>query len=227
MNIKKILFLVLITTIAISCAAPSTSTKFEAYPDMYGDNPPLSIVVVPAINKTTSAEASEFFNATINTPLSDVGYYPFPVEIVRDIFLKEGVIDSAMIKGLPTRLFKNNFGADAVMFVTINQWDRNYIVIGGNVTVGMDYVLLSTETSEVLWSYSATQIINTGTDSGNFFIDLIATAIKTAVTDYVPIAQQANYQAFLALPHGKYSKLHKLDQEVQIFNALKDKALDN
>ena len=59
------------------------------------------------------------------------------------------------------------------------------------------------------------------------FIDLIATAIKTAVTDYVPIAQQANYQAFLALPHGKYSKLHKLDQEVQIFNALKDKALDN
>ena len=98
-----------------------------------------------------------------------------------------------MIKGLPTRSFKNNFGADAVMFVTINQWDRNYIA-RRECNGYMDYVLLSTETSEVLWSYSATQVINTGTDSGNFFIDLIATAIKTAVTDYVPIAQQANYR---------------------------------
>ena len=34
-------------------------------------------------------------------------------------------------------------------------------------------------------------------------------------------------QTFLALPHGESCKLHKLDQEVQIFNALKDKALDN
>jgi hypothetical protein len=38
---------------------------------------------------------------------------------------------------------------------------------------------------------------------------------------------QANYQAFTALPHGKYSKLHGQDGEVGVvYKVLKDKASD-
>jgi hypothetical protein len=224
---KNIFYIVVAGYLISSCSGLPIQTKAEAYPAMYGDKKPLSVLVIPAINNSTAAEATDFFNVTITEPLSNVGYYTMPVEIVKDIFQKEGIVDSTMIKGLPTSIFKKNFGADAVLFVTINKWDKQYIVLAGNVSVSMDYVMLSTETSEVIWSYSATQTIDTTAESSGFImLDIISTAITTATTDYVPIAKQVNYQAFTALPHGGYSDLHGLDQEQSISTIMKDAALE-
>lgn len=224
---KKILYIVFAGYLITSCSGLPIQTKAEAFPGMYDDRKPLSVLVIPAINNTTAAEATDYFNVTITEPLSNVGYYTMPVEIVKDIFLHEGIVDSTMIKGLPTAVFKKNFGADAVLFVTINKWEKNYIIISGNVTVSMDYVMLSTETNEIIWQYSATQVVNTSAESSGFLIaDLISTAITTATTDYVPIAKQVNYQAFVALPHGGYSTQHGLDRDQNISTILKDAALE-
>jgi hypothetical protein len=224
---KNIFYIVVAGYLISSCSGLPIQTKAEAYPAMYGDKKPLSVLVIPAINNSTAAEATDFFNVTITEPLSNVGYYTMPVEIVKDIFQKEGIVDSTMIKGLPTSIFKKNFGADAVLFVTINKWDKQYIVLAGNVSVSMDYVMLSTETSEVIWSYSATQTIDTTAESSGFImLDILSTAITTATTDYVPIAKQVNYQAFTALPHGGYSDLHGLDQDQNISTIMKDAALE-
>ena len=224
---KNIFYIVLAGYLISSCSGLPIQTKAEAYPAMYDDRKPLSVLVIPAINNSTAAEATDFFNVTITEPLSNVGYYTMPVEIVKDIFQKEGIVDSTMIKGLPTSIFKKNFGADAVLFVTINKWDKQYVVIAGNVSVSMDYVMLSTETSEVIWSYSATQTINTTAESSGFImLDILSTAITTATTDYVPIAKQVNYQAFTALPHGGYSDQHGLDQDQSISTTMKDAALE-
>lgn len=224
---KNIFYIVVAGYLISSCSGLPIQTKADAYPAMYDDRKPLSVLVIPAINNSTAAEATDFFNVTITEPLSNVGYYTMPVEIVKDIFQKEGIVDSTMIKGLPTSIFKKNFGADAVLFVTINKWDKQYVVIAGNVSVSMDYVMLSTETSEVIWSYSATQTIDTTAESSGFImLDILSTAITTATTDYVPIAKQVNYQAFTALPHGGYSDLHGLDQEQSISTTMKDAALE-
>ena len=204
-------------------------TKIEAFPAMYDERQPLSIVVVPAINNTTAVDASEYFNVTITEPLSNFGYYTMPVEIVRDIFLKEGVVDSSMIKGLPASIFRKNFGADAVLFVTINQWDKNYAVLAANVSVELEYVMLSTDTNEIIWQYSTTRAVDTsGSSTGFILMDIINTAITTAITDYVPIAKMANYQAFVALPHGQYSKLLRTDMdEGVVYKVLKEAATDD
>ena len=224
---KNIFYIVVAGYLISSCSGLPIQTKAEAYPAMYDDRKPLSVLVIPAINNSTAAEATDFFNVTITEPLSNVGYYTMPVEIVKDIFQKEGIVDSTMIKGLPTSIFKKNFGADAVLFVTINKWDKQYIVLAGNVSVSMDYVMLSTETSEVIWSYSATQTIDTTAESSGFImLDILSTAITTATTDYVPIAKQVNYQAFTALPHGGYSDQHGLDQDQSISTTMKDAALE-
>ena len=224
---KNIFYIVVAGYLISICSCLPIQTKAEAYPAMYDDRKPLSVLVIPAINNSTAAEATDFFNVTITEPLSNVGYYTMPVEIVKDIFQKEGIVDSTMIKGLPTSIFKKNFGADAVLFVTINKWDKQYVVIAGNVSVSMDYVMLSTETSEVIWSYSATQTIDTTAESSGFImLDILSTAITTATTDYVPIAKQVNYQAFTALPHGGYSDQHGLDQDQNISTTMKDAALE-
>ena len=225
--IKKIvpsLFIILL----MGCGT-QLETKKQAFPAMYDERQPLSIVVVPAINNSTAVDASNYFNVTITEPLSNFGYYTMPVEIVRDIFLKEGVVDSSMIKGLPTSVFRKNFGADAVLFVTINQWDKNYAVLAANVSVELEYVMLSTDTNEIIWQYSTTRAVDTsGSSTGFILMDIINTAITTAITDYVPIAKMANYQAFVALPHGQYSKLHRTDMdEGVVYKVLKEAATDD
>ncbi len=221
---KNIILVFICAIFIASCA--STQTKIDAYPAMYDERQPVSILVIPAINQSTAAEASDYFNVTITEPLSNTGYYTMPVEIVRDIFLKEGIVDSAMVKGIPATVFKNNFGADAVLFVTIKSWDKNYAVFAGNVEVSLEYVMLSTDTNEVVWSYSSTVVLDTTAQSSGFIIaDLISTAISTAVADYVPLAKQANYQAFVGLPHGKYSDRHSLDGADQILTDLKEAAI--
>ena len=98
------------------------------------------------------------------------------------------------------------FGADAVLFVTIEQWDTNYYVVGGNVTVTLSYKLVSTTTGDTMWTEHRRQVVNTGGNSNNGLLAaMIETAIKTAMQDYVPVARIANNTAIAVLPFGKYS----------------------
>ena len=96
--------------------------------------------------------------------------------------------------------------------MTIEEWEKNYAVLAANVTVGIEYVLLSTETNEVLWSYKQRVVLDTSGSSGNILADLIATALTTAATDYIPIAAQVHQIATTAaLPLGRYHPKHRLD----------------
>ena len=199
---KKITTLILAVFFLSGCV--EMGTKQDAYPSMYGPQKPVSILVVPAINESTAADAGELLNVTVSQPFTNMGYYVMPMPIVAEIFRNEGILEGTQIKGLPTELFKKNFGADAVMFMTIESWDKNYAILAANVTVGIEYVLLSTTSNEILWSYEQTVIVDTSGSSGNIFADIIATAITTGMTDYASVARQVHAQAVTALPFGKY-----------------------
>jgi len=43
------------------------------------------------------------------------------------------------------------FGADAVMYITIDQWNAKYFILSTKVTGALDYVLKSAKTGMVLW----------------------------------------------------------------------------
>lgn len=196
-----------ITTIAIALlmtGCVSTTTKQAAFPEMYSDVDRQTILVVPVINETTAAEAPELLNATIAQPLANKGYYVLPVPIVSNIFQESGIIDGSQLKGIPFNTYKDKFGADSVLFIKLKTWETNYMVISGNVTVGMEYVLVSAETNNVLWSYQNTFVLDTSGSSGNLIADIIVTAVSTAVTDYVPVARRVHANAVTTLPVGKY-----------------------
>ncbi|ELU03472.1 hypothetical protein CAPTEDRAFT_214153, partial [Capitella teleta] len=56
-------------------------------------------------------------------PLAEKGYYVFPVNTVKTVLEGED----------PVRL-GNMFGADAILYVTINEWDAQYVVLSTTVT---------------------------------------------------------------------------------------------
>lgn len=215
---KKLLIGASLLALLSGCATPVWETKGEAFPKMYdAEQKPVSMVVVPAVNKTTAADATDLIFSTLTVPFADNGYYVMPMPIVAEIFQNEGIVDGEQLKGVPVETYKDSFGADSVLYVTINNWETNYFVVGGNVTVGLSYLLVSTTTGESLWSYDQVVVIDTtSSDSGNPLIDMISTAIQTAVQDYIPIAYQANSLAVATMPHGKYHPNSGLDAEANV-----------
>ena len=220
--------IIILLILAVLSGCGQMATKRSSYPLMYGDQKPASMLIVPAINESTAADAGDLLNSTISQPLSNHGYYVMPMPIVADIFRREGVIEGSQIKGLPTRMFKENFGADSVLFMTITSWDKNYAVIAGNVSVGISYVLIATETNEMLWKYEQTVVVDTsGGSGGSILAGIISTAIKTATTDYLPVAAQVHAQAFKALPLGGYHPRTGTDgEEKSVVVALTEDAVD-
>jgi len=187
-------------------------TKQEAFPSMYTAEKPTSILVVPAVNKTTAADAAQLYATTIAKPLAESGYYVFSIPFIQQFFNREGIVDGTQINNIPPAKFKELFGADAVLFVTINQWDTNYYVVGGNVTVGAHFKLVSTSSNQTLWQYNDVYVHNTSGDSGGGIIGaLISTAIATAATDYVSVANVVNTNIINSMPLGKYHSRHNQD----------------
>jgi hypothetical protein len=195
-------------------------TKYEAFPKMYAERP-LAILVLPPINETTAADAKEYYVTTIAEPLSFSGYYVFPVEVISEIMKNEGLYDTEVLLNLPLNKFKEYFGADAVMYIWIKKWSTSYYVIGGNVSVSLRSVIKSTGTGGDLWQYEGTIIEDTTvTSSGGglagLAIAIVATAVKTAATDYVPIAKRANYMIINSIPYGKYNPSYDKDREQKV-----------
>ena len=227
-------------TMCIACSilfiftacGPKYITKGEAFPKMY-EYHPVSILVLPPINESTAADAKEYYSTTIAEPLTYNGYYIYPLEVSADILKAEGIYDTELLLSVPPQKFKESFGADAVLYIRVLKWDTSYFVIGGNVTVSVDFLMKSTETGEDIWKYNGTVTIDTSGDSGGagglagLLVKAIATAIKTATTDYIPIAKRANNIALLSIPSGKYNPNYDKDRDSKVVMKSKVKETDN
>jgi len=194
-------------------------TKKDLFPKMYEEKP-LTILILPPMNESTAADAKEFYATTIQEPISFFGYYTLPYVITSEIFKMEGIYDSELLYNQSLSKFHEFFGADAVLFTTIRKWDKNYYVLAANLIISIDCELKSTKTSDTLWKYNGTIVIDLSGNSGGgiagLIVDAIETAVKTAATDYVPHAKTANYMALKSIPYGYYHPLANQDMLQEI-----------
>jgi hypothetical protein len=203
----------------VGCATYITKEEFS--PKMYTERP-LSILVLPPMNNSTAADAKDYYMTTVAEPLTNSGYYVYPMEIVSDILQQEGLYDTETMLDAPLDKFKEYFGADAVLYVTIEEWDTQYFITSGSVDVKARCELKSTTSGEVIWFYDDKISVNTsGSDGGaggwiGLLAKVVTTAIQTATTDYVPIARDVNKNIFLAMPFGKYNPMFDKDQKNKI-----------
>ena len=183
---------------------------------------PRSILIVPVINRSVEVDAPDFFLSTISKPVAERGYYPFPVNMVKRILEDDGLSDANLVHGADPRRLGELFGADAVLYVSIEQWNAKYLVLSTTVTVEFAYVLKSTGTGEEIWSSSGIRQFSSdgGNSSGNLLADLVVSmataAIEKASPNYVPMAQQANAQVTSepkrGIPAGPYHPEYKKDR---------------
>jgi hypothetical protein len=232
---KKIIFLIFTLTIIIlitGCGfTPSQITRAEYYPKMY-KHPPVSILVLPAKNTTTAVNVAKYFSYTITQPLTEKGYYVFPVHLVDDFFKSENLPNAELIRKIPLNKLKKVFNADAILYVDINSWNTAYIVLGSHVDVGVSFSLVDANTGDELWNSNSYAYSYDGVDGNGSLLGLvvgmIAAGVNTSV-DYTKLAYFANIVGLSFLPYGKYHPLYKRDANFLITNynnfVLKDKKI--
>lgn len=206
--LRKLLVIAALAGFVGACSTPPS----QDYSRFYSSNP-RSIVVVPVINHTNDAEASNLFLSTLAIPLAERGYYVFPTNMVKDMMEREGLSDPYLVHQAPTPHIAQLFGADAVLYVEIINWKSTYAVIATGIKVEFIYTLKDGRNGAIIWQHQREYFHDQSTGSGNIFVDLIATAIVAAVessrSDYTPVAVNANLQAIapagMGLPFGPYS----------------------
>lgn len=191
-----------------SCAS---LPKQQAFPKMYEENP-LVFLIMPPINNSSQVDAKDYFYTTMCVPIAEAGYYVLPPMATLSALQNESAYDSERFIDGDLKKLGNYFGADVAVFTIIKAWDKQ--VIGSTICIEIEYIFKSTKTNEILYNRDATIRCNTSSSYGNRgLLDVLISAIKTAVIDYVSIAVMCNESALDDIPYGKYHPTHGLDKE--------------
>jgi hypothetical protein len=178
---------------------PADYTAFRA-------EAPRSIVIVPIINNSTQVEAPDNFLVTLSQPLAERGYYVFPVNMVKRTMEDDGLSDATLVANANPAKVASLFGADAVLYAKIEQWDTQYLVFSSQTTVQIHYTLKSGKTGATLWDNDVTTVYSPHANGGNPLATLVADAIIAAIQrahpNYIPAATQANQIAFYTKNKG-------------------------
>jgi len=187
-------------SVIIGCAAqqPHDYSAYRAHM-------PRSILVLPPRNESVDVNAPYSYLSTITRPLAEAGYYVFPVAVI-DQFLKDN--------GLPTpdemhtaslAKIRQIIGADAVLYVTIEEWGQKYQVLQSTTVVKARATLVDTASGTTLWDGKA--VMSEGSGGGGDPIVMIVAAVVDQVLDTSTdrchdIAQHANVVMIYDPQHG-------------------------
>ncbi len=209
MNRSFLLTIAMIMLLAGCVTAPplKDTSRFQAAA-------PRSLLIVPVVNQSVDITASDYFLSTMTIPLAEKGYYIFPVHLVKRVLEDEGLSDADLVHNAPAEKLGSMFGADAILYVTIESWDARYYFVNTTVTVQLAYVIKDGRSGETLWEHRQRMIYTPqNTSTGNLIADLLVMAVNAAVTkiapNYLPLARQANAISFAypgpGIPPGPYS----------------------
>lgn len=211
---KTAIILCIVALCALSSCSVTNLTRGTAYPNMYEERP-TAILIMPPINNTNAVEAKDYFYTSLAQPLSEKGYYVLSPFLAMNVLQEESAYDSEMFIDANLKPFNTLFGADAALFTIINEWSK--VTLANMIIVDIEYILKSTTTNEVLFNRKGVITVDTSIDSGgssalSSLVDLVASAVNTALTDKVIAARRCNIYVLKDLPSGVYSPQFGLDQ---------------
>lgn len=141
---------------------------------------PRSIVIIPPNNNSIEVNAPYLYLSTLSRPLAEKGYYVLPVAVI-DQFLKEnGLPTPAEMNRIPLDKIDKHMGADAVLYITIDEWGQKFQVLSSTTIVSAQLKLVDVKTGKVLWEAVASASQGSG-DGGGGLAGMLIGAIVTQV----------------------------------------------
>ena len=163
--------------------APEITSLFEGEykVDPYmKENIPKSVAVLPFVDLSKSKEAIDivrrgFYNHFSSLPFKDMELYK-----VNSLLAKAGLTDAEVISKTSPQELGRILGVDAVVFGEISNFDKLFLVLYSQVSVGAEIKMYDAKTGNFLWSGKHTVRKHEGGISTNP-IGLIAVVISTAL----------------------------------------------
>jgi len=219
-----------IASLLMACETTNSPHK-NPYQDTFDEAGVRSILIVPAVNRSVNVYAPGTMLSTLPALLGDQGYYVFPVNTVKVVLENEGLYEAADIHKLPTEKLAAMFGANAVLYISVEEWDSRYVVFSATTGVTVHFRMVASNGNDI-WhaekTIEKTSQNNTSTDSMLISLigDALSAAMERAFPDYRPLALQASQEVFLydstRIPIGPYHP-SRIDSETSI--DAKDEAL--
>ena len=221
MKLLKITFSLSVLSLLGACATPVAQLDYTNY----RKSNPASILVLPPVNNTPDTKATYGFLSTATEPLAEGGYYVFPVSLVDQVFKENGLQNPPEMHQAPLNKIKEIFGADAVLYITIENYGPVYKVVSSDVVVKANAKLIDAKTGELLWSGFATAS-SAETDSNNnlglagLLVKAIAKQIVSSVVDQGHDISRITSSRLLSpkyngLLYGPKSPLYQKDDQKQ------------
>ena len=209
---KNLLYFVVAAVILASCSNAKLLPKSEAYKNIYQEKP-LSVLLLPPINKSTKVEAKELFYSSLSQPLTLRGYYVMPPLLSMEILKEESAYDAELFINNSMKQVGDLFGVDAVLFTTIHEWNKT--AIASQINVKIEYLLKSTRTDEILFHRTGDITLNVSVNTGSIIGNVVGSMLATALTKEIVVARNCNYYTVADIPSGKYSPTFGLDSDLK------------
>lgn len=175
------LLMVCMTTLLAGCATP-TPYDYSAF----RESNPRSILVLPPVNRTLDTKASYSFLSQVTYPLAESGYYVLPVAVVDETFRENGMVNPEDIHGLPLDKLQTVFGADAALYITINQYGTSYQLIASDTRVTAEASLVDMRSGQLLWKGAATaSSTEQGSNSGGGLVGILVQALVDQIANSI------------------------------------------
>jgi hypothetical protein len=145
-----------------ACATPKAPYDYTAFKAAR----PASILVLPPVNESPDVKATSGAMASTMLPLSEAGYYVFPVSLVDETFKQNGMTVAEDIHQLPADKLRSIFGADAALYMRVKRYGSSYYVINSETVVTVEGKVVDLRTGTTLWQGTATASSAEGGNSG-------------------------------------------------------------
>lgn len=146
--------LLLASALALALTGCATTDAPMDYSAFKKSNPK-SILVLPPTNHTTEVIAPYGVLANVTVPLAEAGYYVFPVALVDETFKNNGLTVAEDIHAVAPQKLQEIFGADAVLYLDIEEYGTSYAVLSSDTVVVVKARLTDIKTNEILWEGKA------------------------------------------------------------------------
>jgi len=161
---------------------------------------PRSVLVLPPLDDTVEVEATYGYLSTVTRPLAERGYYVFPVAVVDRLLRDNGLTDPAAMHAAPLERIRDIFGADAVLYLTVQDWGTSYQVLSSATEVTVEAHMVDVATGTEIWSGtdSAVQSSSAGSsDLVGMLVGALVNQVATSISDpSTGVARACNQELF-------------------------------
>jgi Uncharacterized protein conserved in bacteria len=190
---------------------PTKIDRDSSYPLMYKEKPK-SILILYPYNRSKIVQASQMFVMNIAKEFALRGYYVVSPLTTFELYKQDTMACAKKTQPSEVKKYKQDYGVDAVLFVTIYTLRKNWW--STNINSVAEYCLISTQSGDTLFYRKADFNYDTPippykekkTQDGSFKMDQ-----KSLM--YFGTCYQMQHSVFMDFPFGPYHKEYMLDRK--------------